>query len=296
MRARSIAGRGLDRAFAPLGFNVTMRHFYSPIPERGARDQTFWEEPSSLPGLSLDPAAHMAFLERELAPFLAEFRPPPRATGRPYEFFLRNGLYQGVDAEVLYAMIRFSHPKRIIELGAGYSTLVIAAACDANRRQGHAATFLSYDPYASAPPTGEVPELSALRPVAAEAVPLEDFAALAANDVLFIDSSHVVKVGGDVIFLLLEVLPRLAPGVLVHFHDVFLPWQYPRSWVEHNRWYWTEQYLLQALLVGNPGFESVFAAYAVSRACPERLKAAVPSFDEATPPLSYWLRTSVGAA
>ena len=89
-------------------------------------------------------------------------------------------------------------------------------------------------------------------PVPAETLGAEHTDQLGAGDILFIDSSHTVRIGGDVVHLFCEVIPRLAPGVIVHVHDIYLPYEYPRAWVEQLRWYWAEQYLLQALLAGNP--------------------------------------------
>ena len=90
-------------------------------------------------------------------------------------------------------------------------------------------------------------------------VSLERFLELAAGDVLFVDSSHVVNLGGDVTHLLLEVIPRIAAGVVVHMHDVFLPRQYPEEWFTQGRWFWNEQYCLQAFLAFNQEFEVMLA-------------------------------------
>lgn len=289
-RIRSQVGRALSPLFGLLGYDVVPRHFYSPIPRRGELPAAFWERPSEMPGVSFDADAQLAWLREEIVPALAGFDPPREPTADPQQYFLENGLYQSVDAEVLYGVIRRLRPRRIVELGAGFSTLVSAAAAAANAEEGTAPDFVSYDPYAVAPAPGTLPGLTRLEPVAAEAVPLSVFEALEPNDIFFIDTSHTVKVGGDVTHLVLEVLPRLRVGVVIHFHDVFLPWHYPREWVEHNGWYWAEQYLLQAFLANNRDYEVLFGAYAVARLHPDELRAAVPSFNSAVPPLSLWLR------
>ncbi len=90
-------------------------------------------------------------------------------------------------------------------------------------------------------------------------MPLETFSTLSSGDVLFIDSSHTVKTGGDVTFLVEEVLPRLSPGVLVHFHDIFLPFEYPTDWVFAGR-AWNEQYLVRAFMAFNSAFRVLLAA------------------------------------
>jgi hypothetical protein len=109
--------------------------------------------------------------------------------------------------------------------------------------------------------------------------------------VLFIDSSHVVQVGGDVTHLFFQVLPRLAPGVVVHLHDIFLPREYPRAWVMEQHRFWTEQYLLQAFLRFNREFEILLSAGWLSAHHPEALAAAIPSWDaERSRPGSFWMR------
>ncbi len=293
-RAKSGAVRLASRVLRPLGFDLELRHFYSPIPQTEGLPATFWTTPSAMADISpFDTSGHLDFLEHELSDAIAEFRPARKWSGASNKFYMDNGLYQGADAVVLYSIVRRFRPRRVLELGAGFSTLVTAMAVQRNGAEGHACRFVAHDPFALAPAPGEIPGLTELRAVAAEAVPLSEFESLGANDVLFIDSSHTVKVGGDVCHLLLDVLPRLAPGVLVHLHDIFLPWHYPRDWIEHNRWYWAEQYLLQAMLVGNPRLEVLFAAYAVSREQGARLAALVPDHRPAIPPLSFWIR--VGA-
>jgi hypothetical protein len=123
----------------------------------------------------------------------------------------------------------------------------------------------------------------------AQEVPLEAFAALGAGDVLFVDTTHVVKLGGDVNRVVLDVLPRLAPGVLVHFHDVYLPWEYhPRLVAESG--FWNEQYLLQAHLAENPRSAVLFGAQAVTRRHRDEVERVVPSF-RGSPhqAVSFWI-------
>jgi hypothetical protein len=120
-------------------------------------------------------------------------------------------------------------------------------------------------------------------------VPLEAFDALAAGDVLFIDSSHVSKVGSDVNHLLFKVLPRLASGVRIHIHDVFLPFEYPRSWVLEQGRSWNEQYLLQALLMDSTVFGVVFGSAYCTWKHAELLASAVSGFEQATGGGSFWI-------
>lgn len=296
-RAKSLAVRVASRLARPAGVDVELRHWYSPIPQVDEIDPAFWERPSPMPGVQpFDTAAMLDYAASELAEAIAEFTPQRTWSGRENDFFLDNGLYQGVDADVLYAMVRRYRPKTVLELGAGFSTLVIAMACEANGRDGHETRFVSHDPYAVPPPSGQVAGLTELRAARAEDVPVTDFEALGDGDILFIDSSHAVRIGGDVIYLYNEVLPRLAPGVIVHVHDVFLPWPYPRDWIEHNRWYWAEQYLVQAFLAFNDRIHVLWAAHAVHREQRDRLSRVIPNYRPDAAPLSLWMRVGSGHA
>jgi hypothetical protein len=196
------------------------------------------------------------------------------------------------DAEILYAMVRWSKPTRIIELGAGNSTIVMARAATANAREGSPVRLRSYDPY----PADRLLGLRDVQVIATGAtdVPLDLFRELDRGDVLFVDSTHTVKLGSDVNFVILDVLPVLRPGVIVHFHDIFLPWEYPRHWAETEDRFWTEQYLLYAFLAFNPRYEVLLPCHAVAREHPEALAAAVPRFGPASRPTAFWLRVVQG--
>ncbi len=281
--------RLLARPIRRLGFDFELRSFYSPIPDLALIDESVWTDRSELPGIDLDLDAQLTYLEQELAPFIAEFSPPRGWTAEPTEFYLENGLFQAGDAELLYAMIRRHKPAVLLELGAGFSTLVAAAAVRANRVEGHNTRLISCDPYASATAASGVDGLSELRPIRAERLEHEEIARLQEGDILFIDSSHTVRVGGDVVHLLCDVVPRLRSGVLVHVHDIYLPYQYPRPWFSKLHWYWAEQSLLQALLCGNRDLEVLIAAHALFRERLDRLAATIPSVRNGPAPLSFWM-------
>jgi hypothetical protein len=188
-------------------------------------------------------------------------------------------------------MVRHSKPKRIVEVGSGFSTYITAAALLANAAEGHPAEFLAIDPSPNDVLRQGIPGLTGLRSERVESLPPGFADDLVENDILFIDSSHVVRIDSDVRFLLLEVLPRLKPGVLVHFHDIFLPADYPREWVVNEQRFWSEQYLLHALLLYSRAFEVVWAASYMHMAHPEALQQVFPAYDRAsTWPGSFWIR------
>jgi hypothetical protein len=268
-----------------LKHDLVPSNVYSPLPDVPA-DGAFWLKPAvSLAGVRLDTAAQLHFLETTLAPYLAEFdRLVDGTVGGGFQLW--NGYYQSVDAEVLYAMVRHLKPKRVLEIGSGYSTFVTAAACTRNADEGRPADFVSIDPE----PRAALDRGARLERVPAQQLPLERFLALDHGDILFVDSSHSVKLGSEVNFLVLEVLPRLRPGVVVHFHDIFLPYEYPRAWYLRGT-FLAEQYLLHAFLIGNDDYEIVFAAHAVARAHREQLCKIIPSLRGGADhyPAAFWL-------
>lgn len=276
-----------------MGLQVLVKTFYSPIPDSAELVDELWKRPSELAGVELDLDAQIGFIARELGPYLDEFHPPMHATGIRDEFYLRNGSYGRGDADVLYAMLRRLKPARVLELGSGHSTLVIAKAMLANEADGSPGELVSYDPFPSTAHEG-LAGLTALHPLRAQDVPPKRFEQLGDGDVLFVDTTHVVKIGGDVNFIVLDVLPRLAPGVTVHFHDVFLPWEYPKRWVRDRGLYWSEQYLLQAFLALNQQFEVVCALHALARAHPERLADLLPTWEGRPYPGAFWIRRVAG--
>jgi len=168
------------------------------------------------------------------------------------------------DARLLYAIVRDLRPSSIVELGSGQTSRVIARACAANAAEGARSRFEAFDPFPTAV-DDSLPGLATLHRVPAQEVPEEVFSALGDGDVLVVDTTHTVKLGSDVNRIVLRILPLLAPGVVVHFHDICLPYEYPRYLFEEYALYWAEQYLLQAFLSMNPSFEVLYATDALCR-------------------------------
>lgn len=277
----------LRRAGALAGLDVVRRGIYSPVPDVWNLSEDVWSARASMIGVELDLDGQLALLEGPLLPFVRAFDDEPGGDG----FRLDNGLYGSGAAEVLYAMVRHFRPRRILELGSGYSSLVIARAVARNRDEGYSARHLVCDPYPSPLLDGRRGELE-VEPIAAEQLPPHRFEELAAGDVLFVDTSHTVKPGGDVNRIVLEGLPRLRPGVLVHFHDIFLPYEYPPTLARDGGLFWQEQYLLHAFLAFNPAFEVLLAMAALRRERETELLAAIPSLaaGRSLLPSAFWLR------
>ncbi|MEO5753884.1 MAG: class I SAM-dependent methyltransferase [Chthoniobacterales bacterium] len=235
------------------GAHVSRVHFYEPIPDSRALPERLWERSQDLVGFDLNEKSQLHFLREVLPRYQAEYEQIPlgQSEAGEGEFYFPNGRFDGLDAIIAYCIIRHFGPRQIIEVGSGFSTLLLARAARANG----ATTLDCIEPYPVDFLRAGVDGVNSLRTEKVEEVPLAEFDRLAAGDVLFIDTSHVVRTGGDVNHLYLQVLPRLRPGVLVHIHDIFLPFEYPRDWIMEDRRFWTEQYLLQAFLIGNTGFE-----------------------------------------
>lgn len=258
--AAEVAAQGRTLAewsrFSPPG------HFYSPLPSREEVAEAFARGGFGppFPAVDLNEAGQLDRLER-FAGWYPE-QPYPEQPSPGWRFHLDNPSYGHYDAIMLYGMLREARPRRIIEVGSGFSS---AAMLDLNERLlGDAVHFTFIDP-----------DMTRLRPLLRESdaarfrlieqrvqdVPLETFGALQENDVLFIDSSHVSKIGSDVNRLYFDVLPALAPGVLVHIHDVAGSLEYPRHWLDEGR-AWNEQYLLRAFLMYNPAWRiELFTAW-----------------------------------
>ncbi len=246
--ARLHAEREAWAKFFPPG------HFYSPLPSPGEIADAFARGGFGPPfgGVDLNEAQQVARLER-FAPYYAE-QPFPEEQTEGKRFFLKNPSYGHFDAIMLYCMLREARPRRIVEVGSGFSS---AAMLDVNERVlGGGVQFTFIDPdmirlRKLLRPEDE--QRTTLIEKRVQDVPLETFASLGENDVLFIDSSHVSKIGSDVNRLYFDVLPVLAPGVLVHIHDVAGNLEYPREWLDEGR-AWNEQYLLRAFLMHNAAY------------------------------------------
>src|SRR6266536_3777078 len=253
------ASRGLARTFhiwERLGFHVTQNHFYGPVPDTRKLGDDIWERESALVGIEIDEGEQLRRLDDFENRFKAEYTSlPTHRTESDHEFYLQNKTFLSVDAEMLYCFVRSARPRRIIEVGSGQSTYLAAQAARRNEEDGApACELVVIDPYPLDPIRRGFPGLSRLIAEPVEKVDLAVFDALDANDILFIDTSHVLRIGGDVQYEFLEVMPRLKPGVIVHLHDIFLPAEYPRDWIMRDRLFFTEQYLLQAFLAFNHEF------------------------------------------
>lgn len=237
------------------GFLPVPVHFYSAIPDvEELKQRKIWDKKSHLPGIDFNKKEQIALLKELGANFGDECEWPLDRTKDATSFYINNSSFGYGCAAGLYTIIRKFKPKNIIEIGSGNSSRIVRQALKKNDRSSQ---YTIIDPY-----PGKDIYHNKIKPnrLIKEKVELVDpiiFKKLKANDILFIDSSHSVKIGSDVNYLFLEVLPILNPGVIIHIHDINLPYEYPKEYAqnEYFRQFWTEQYLLQAFLACNNDYK-----------------------------------------
>ena len=250
--------------------------FYSPIPSMEEIRQYNFDVPlpEALSGIDLN--------DNELLDLLNSFEPfynelpftDEKTDGLRY--YYNNGWYEYSDAIFLHCMIRHLSPRKIIEVGSGFSS---AVTLDTNERffgNSLNCTFIEPNP-------GRLEKLLTdrdrdtvtIHKKRLQDIPLEVFQELGKNDILFIDSTHVTKFNSDVNYVFFKILPALASGVYIHFHDVFYPFEYPKDWLLQGT-YWNEQYILRAFLQYNMDFKIVMFSSYLERKYEAEIKSRFP--------------------
>jgi len=239
-------------------------HFYSPVPDiRDLESRKIWDKKSELPGIDFHPEKQLALLKQLGHEFGTECDWPLDATPVLTEFYLKNDSFSYGCAAALHTMVRHFKPRHFIEIGSGHSSKIISKALEMNNRDGSSFTpeYVIIDPYPGEIVSTQLSSVSKLVKEKVECVDPKVFDILGKDDILFIDSGHTVRTGSDVNFMLLDVVPRLPRGAIIHFHDINMPYEYPKVYFTnpHFRVFWTESYLLQAFLIGNRDFEVLLA-------------------------------------
>lgn len=262
-----------------LGVSVTPSHFYFPVPKLRSFEGKDWSACRPCSGLDLQLDRQIERLQNEILPYVSEWTFPECVTDDRHQFHFNNGFFERVDAEVAYSLVRSRKPRRIIEIGSGNTTLLLSSALAKNTAEGYAGELISVEPHPAPYLKDGFEGLTQLIESPVQNVSEELFRTLRANDILFIDSSHVVSMDSDVLYECLRILPSLAPGVLVHFHDVFTPLDYPRKFVMTNLCFWGEQYLLEAFLSFNSAFHVTWAGSAMQKFHPDILRDSFPGWN-----------------
>lgn len=274
IRANGVFARAAYDIAAANGVTVMPLHYYSPIATRAEIDESAGRTLSiPLAAEKFDRPAQTTRLNA-LLPYAAELHDVPLDPPKDGGFYWTNGMFGPQDAFTYYSLIRQHRPVRVLEVGSGFSTFIAARAAAMNG----ATQVTCIEPYPTDAHNSHLRAEEGFRLIEkpVQQVELELFTSLAAGDILFIDSSHVVKPGSDVEFLVFEVLPRIPPGVLVHVHDIFLPRGYTNHYyIEQNR-HWNENYLLGALLLENPRWQVEIAnAFVADFGCNATLESIV---------------------
>jgi hypothetical protein len=269
-------------------------HYHQPVIHPAELPPSTWTTADPLYGIKMRPEAQLELL-RQLR-YGDELRQIPlegHRTAFPPRFFYLNEAFGPGDAEILYSMIRHFRPHKMIEVGCGWSSLMAELAFTKNRSEGFPGQHICIEPFEN----GWLESIGFDQVIRkrVEEVELTLFEQLAENDILFIDSSHVLRTRGDVMYEILHILPRLNKNVLVHFHDIFLPFEYPQEWIQIDRRFWTEQYFLQAFLAFNSAFEVVAALNYLHACHRSELTQACPVLEKtAATPGSFWIRRVSG--
>jgi predicted O-methyltransferase YrrM len=258
------------------GVYLLPAHYYVPLANVHQLEKTkpVWAKKSDLPGVLSDLDEQAENLRRICLPFQNEY-----AGNHTYRDAVERHFGPGygyIEAQALHGVIRHFRPSQVIEVGSGISTYCMLKALERNQQQtGRAFRLTCVEPYPSEPLRALGQAELIQQPV--QTVPFEKFQELAPGDLLFIDSSHAVRPGSDVNYLILEVLPRLAPGVVVHFHDIYLPYDYPRD-VLRTYFQWMETSLLRAYLIHNSHARMVFCLSQLHYDRQEALKEVFPEY------------------
>lgn len=288
---RQVRLRGLHKSkinkyiFNKIGLLPITNHFYEPfftVKDYKKRDRI-------LPGLDFNTQEQLDNLNN--FNYNDELLEIPMEKQEELTYYYNNLGFESGDAEFLYNMIRFNKPERIIEIGSGNSTLIALKAILKNKEENreYKCEQICIEPYLQG--WLEQFPFKVIRE-RVEALDKEIFLSLKENDILFIDSSHVIRPQGDVVFEFLEILPILKPGVFVHIHDIFSPNDYPNDWIFDNIKLFNEQYLLEAFLTNNSGYKVIGAVNYLKHHYPQELYNVCPilktqSFRE---PGSFWIQ------
>jgi len=276
-----------------LGFHITRNHFYNPIPDTRTLKDELWTKNSELVSVDMNDNKQFELLSIFASKYKSEYEKfPQNKTNLPYEYYISNPFFGSVDAVILYCAVRYFKPKKVFEVGSGISTYLSAKAIRKNKEENmHDCELTAIDPYPNDTVRAGFPGLSKLIRKGVREIPLSEFTELKENDILFIDSSHVSKIGSDVQYEFLEILPRLNKGVIVHFHDIFLPAEYSKKWVLGEHIFWNEQYLLQAFLAFNDTFEILWAGNYMHLKYPTKMGETFNMYKtDQRWSLSFWLR------
>lgn len=269
-----------------MGIFPIRDHYYEPLFHPRHLKHSL-DQVRDLPGIKWNDEVQIQFLEK--INYSEEIRHIWSKPAQPPGFFIHNKSFESGDAECWYGVIRHFKPSIIIEIGAGQSTIIASQAIEKNKSENpnYICRHVCIEPY----------EASWLESIGVEVVRkrVEDvdpgfFSSLNKNDILFIDSSHVIRPQGDLIVEFLQILPRLASGVVVHVHDIYSPRDYPNNLIIENIFFWNEQYLLESFLTQNDNWEIIGALNYLHHHHNIKLRQPCPYLEDSREPGSFYIR------
>jgi len=274
------------RALMNVGVFPIRNHYYEPQFDNQSPKPDFSKD-RNLPGIDWNISIQLETIKRFT--FSQELADIPQERPKSTKFYLNNGAFESGDAEYWYQLIRTIKPRRIFEIGSGNSTLMAIKAINRNHDDDphYECEHICIEPYEM--PWLEEAGASVVRKKA-EDVELSFFSKLQDNDVLFIDSSHIIRPQGDVTFEYLELLPSLNKGVIVHVHDIFSPKNYPKQWLLDEVLFWNEQYLLEAFMSHNTSWSILGALNYLHHNHYEKLKSVAPFLTPEREPGSFYIQ------
>ena len=262
-------------------------HYYYPL-FKDSRLKKSLREPRNLPGIDFRLEKQLHLLGN--LTFAKELE-DMKLNEKKYEikeFYLNNGSFESGDAEFLYQIIRFFKPKNVIEIGSGYSTKIANKALLKNKYENKKIfSHICIEPYEM--PWLETLDVRVIRNTL-ENCEIEIPNKLEENDLLFIDSSHIIRPQGDVLREYLDIIPRLKSGVIIHVHDIFTPRDYLDQWIREDVLFWNEQYLLECLLSNTQRYEILGALNFIKHSNYSKLKKVCPYLNKNHEPGSIYFR------
>jgi hypothetical protein len=274
------------RVLMQVGVFPILNHYYEPLFD--SRQLRYpLDQDRELPGIDWNTDEQLSLLKSFC--YNEELKDVPLKRSDELTFYINNGAFESGDAEYLYNLIRLKKPSRIFEIGSGHSTLMAIKAIKKNQEEtpDYKCKHLCVEPYEM--PWLEKTGVTVIRQKVEE-IDKAMFFELDKDDILFIDSSHIIRPQGDVLFEFLELIPSLKTGVIVHVHDIFSPRDYVKEFVIDKVRFWNEQYLLEAFLTNNRDWNVIGALNYLHHNYYQNLKATCPFLTPDRTPGSFYIQ------
>ena len=267
-------------------------HYYSPVvdlTDLAGRKESIWKKDRTLDGIDFNVAKQESFLDNLIQN--DKTIPFSENQDKDYRYYFDNKTYAHADGLVLFTMLNTLKPKRLIEVGSGFSSALILDTKDKFLNYPLELTFIDPNPQDRLYGLLKKEDYNTTTIVAdiVQNTPVETFKKLGENDILLIDNSHVSKTGSDVNYLMTEILPSLNKGVVVHIHDIFYPFEYPAEWLFQHRLNWNEIYSVHNFLLFNNVYKIIFFSDYIQQKYEDKLKDKAPVFFKDRPG-SMWIQ------